>query len=56
LQLQEYTIALKVTDPAGNWATDTIVMTISDITKPVANAGQDQTVNMGETTPCAIGL
>lgn len=42
-----YTITLNVTDAAGNWATDTITITVLDITKPVANAGQDQTVNVG---------
>jgi len=42
-----YTITLKVTDPAGNSAADTVIITILDITKPIANAGQDQTVNVG---------
>jgi len=42
-----YTITLNVTDAAGNWATDTAVITVLDITKPVANAGQDKTVNVG---------
>jgi len=45
--LGTYTITLKVTDPADNWATDTVIITVTDITKPVANAGQDQTVNVG---------
>ena len=44
-----YTITLNVTDAAGNWATDTVVIAVLDITKPVANAGQDQTVNASET-------
>jgi len=44
-----YTITLNVTDAAGNWATDTVVITVLDVTKPVANAGQDQTVNVGTT-------
>jgi PKD repeat protein len=44
-----YTITLNVTDAAGNWATDTVIITVLDITKPVANAGQDQTVNVGAT-------
>jgi len=39
-----YTITLNVTDAAGNWAIDTVIITVSDITKPVANAGSDQTV------------
>ncbi len=44
-----YTITLNVTDAAGNWATDTVVITVLDVTNPVAKAGQDQTVNVGET-------
>jgi PKD repeat protein len=42
-----YTITLNVTDAAGNWATDTVVITVLDVTRPIANAGQDQTVNVG---------
>jgi PKD repeat protein len=37
-----YMITLKVTDAAGNWATDTVFITVLDVTNPVANAGQDQ--------------
>ncbi len=44
-----YTITLNVTDAIGNWATDTVVITVLDITKPTANAGQNQTVNVGTT-------
>jgi len=43
-----YTITLNVTDAAGNWATDTAIITILDITKPIANTCQNQTVNVGE--------
>jgi PKD repeat protein len=32
-----YTITLNVTDAAGNWATDTVVITVLDVTNPVAN-------------------
>jgi len=39
-----YTITLNVTDAAGNWAIDTVVITVLDVTKPVADAGPDQTV------------
>jgi parallel beta-helix repeat protein len=42
-----YTMTLNVTDAAGNWATDTVVITVLDITKPVANAGSDKTINVG---------
>jgi len=44
-----YEITLNVSDAAGNWATDTVVVMVLDITKPVANAGQDQTVDVGTT-------
>jgi parallel beta-helix repeat protein len=50
-----YTITLNVTDAAGNWATDTVVITVLDVTDPVANAGQDQTVNAGETVSFDAG-
>jgi len=44
---ETYTITLKVTDPAGNYATDTVTITVLDITKPTAKAGSDQIVNEG---------
>jgi len=44
-----YTVTLNVTDNAGNWATDTMSITVLDITEPVANAGHDQTVPAGFT-------
>lgn len=50
-----YIITLNVTDISGNWATDTVVITVMDINKPVANAGQDQTVNVGETVTFDAG-
>jgi parallel beta-helix repeat protein len=50
-----YTITLNVTDAAGNWATDTLIITVSDITKPVANAGQDKTVKVGTTVTFDAG-
>lgn len=40
-----YTVTLNVTDADGNWATDTVVVTVLDITPPIANAGADQTVD-----------
>jgi len=42
-----YEITLNVTDAAGNWATDSVVITVLDITKPFADAGQNQTVSAG---------
>jgi len=50
-----YTITLNVTDAAGNWATDTVIITVLDVTKPIANAGQDQTVNVGATVTFDAG-
>jgi len=44
-----YTVTLTVRDLAGNTATDTVTITVSDTTDPVANAGADQTVNQGAT-------
>jgi len=42
-----YTVTLNVTDTAGNWVTDTMTVTVNDITDPVANAGTDQAVPEG---------
>ena len=42
-----YMITLEVTDPAGNTATGTVIVTVFDVTKPIANAGQDRTVKVG---------
>jgi len=42
-----YTVTLEVADPADNTATDTVVITVLDVTTPVADAGTDQTVNQG---------
>lgn len=41
----EYTATLRVTDTTGNWATDSVVITVVDITNPTANAGPDESVN-----------
>jgi PKD repeat protein len=43
--LGTYIVTLKVTDPAGNYAADTVIITVVDVTKPIANAGSDQTVD-----------
>jgi hypothetical protein len=42
-----FVITLNVTDAAGNWDAGTMTVTVIDITVPVADAGQDQTVNEG---------
>jgi len=39
-----YLVTLNVTDIVGNWDTDNLVVSVLDITPPVANAGPDQTV------------
>lgn len=44
-----YTVTLNVTDAAGNWDTDTVKITVLDVTNPMADAGSDQTVKAGET-------
>jgi parallel beta-helix repeat protein len=40
-----YVVTLNVTDAAGNWALDTVIITVLDVTSPEANAGSDDTVN-----------
>jgi len=44
-----YTVNLEVTDEAGNYATDIANVTVLDITNPVADAGQNQTIDIGTT-------
>jgi cytochrome c biogenesis protein CcdA/PKD repeat protein/peroxiredoxin len=41
----EYDITLNVTDAAGNWATDTVAITVLDASQLIVNAGGDQVVN-----------
>ncbi len=50
-----YSITLNVSDSAGNYATDTVVITVLDVTNPVADAGQDQTVNVEDTVTFDAG-
>jgi len=40
-----YVVTLSARDAAGNIGTDTVTVTVRDITSPVANAGRDQTVD-----------
>lgn len=42
-----YLITLNVSDAAGNWDVDTLLVTVNDTEDPVAVAGQDQIVDMG---------
>ena len=40
-----YIVTLRVTDPAGNDQTSNVTITVHDVTRPVADAGQNRTVN-----------
>jgi len=40
-----YIVTLTVRDAAGNSGTDTVTITVLDVTSPIANAGPDQTVD-----------
>jgi len=40
-----YTVILNISDTAGNWDTDTVGITVLDITPPIANAGPGNTTN-----------
>ena len=44
-----YTVTLKVTDEAGNYAEDQMTLTVTDTVDPVADAGPNQTVDEGDT-------
>jgi len=39
-----YSVSLNITDEAGNWAMDTLTVTVLDATRPYADAGPDATV------------
>ena len=42
-----FVVTLNVTDAAGHWATDTLTVTVVDVTPPTAEAGSDQQVAAG---------
>ncbi|MDG6224995.1 MAG: PKD domain-containing protein [Candidatus Thermoplasmatota archaeon] len=42
-----FIVTLNVSDAAGHWATDTMTVTVRDITAPIAVAGPDLTVDEG---------
>jgi len=44
-----YIVILNIIDVEGNWDTDTINVTVNDITPPRADAGPDITINQSET-------
>jgi len=50
-----YTVTLEVADDAGNSASDTFVITVLDITNPVANAGVDRTTAAGASVSLDAG-
>ena len=43
-----FLITLNVTDGEGNWDEDTLTVTVRDITPPMADAGENMTINAGE--------
>ncbi len=45
----KYKITLNITDAAGNWDSDIIVVDIRDITPPTADAGTDLMIELGRT-------
>jgi PKD repeat protein len=42
-----FVVKLNVTDAAGNWGTNTMTVTVIDVTAPVTNAGPDRIVDEG---------
>jgi PKD repeat protein len=42
-----FVVTLNVTDGAGNWDTDELIVTVRDVTPPRADAGPDQVVDQG---------
>jgi hypothetical protein len=44
-----YKVTLTVKDPSGNTATDTLDLTVRDVTKPVPHAGTDRRVDQNTT-------
>jgi len=43
-----YHVTLRVSDAKGNWAVDTIILTVRDSDLPIARAGENMTVHQGE--------
>ncbi|MCU0799305.1 MAG: PKD domain-containing protein [Candidatus Thermoplasmatota archaeon] len=44
-----FIVTLNVTDAGCNWDTDTMTVTVLDTEAPIADAGPDQMISMGET-------
>jgi len=51
----EYMITLNVTDAVGNSNTSTWVVTVLDVTPPIANAGKNKTIVQGNTVTFDAG-
>jgi PKD repeat protein/Na+-transporting methylmalonyl-CoA/oxaloacetate decarboxylase gamma subunit len=45
----EYNVNLNVTDTSQNWAIDYVMVYVTDITKPIADAGPDKIIDQHET-------
>ena len=43
-----FEVVLNVSDTEGNWAIDSLNVTVRDITPPIADAGPDMTINQSE--------
>jgi PKD repeat protein len=43
-----YTVTLNVTDSNGNWALDTVIITVIDITPPIADAGENDSAILNQ--------
>ena len=52
-EVGSYEFTLTVEDTAGNWATNTVLVRVRDSTAPVAEAGDDVTVEEGTTVTLA---
>ncbi len=44
-----YMVTLNISDVEGNWATDTMFVTVNDTTPPIAYAGADRIIGISET-------
>ena len=47
--LGKFDVELKVTDAAGLWSTDLLIVTVTDGTPPIADAGPNMTIDQGDS-------